>query len=88
MTDTFTIGTSNFARDLKLAPQPRKILAHLLQGKDITSATSMLVYHIPRLSDCILKIRRAGYNVVTEMKEDEVGGQYGSYRLVPMVKAS
>jgi Helix-turn-helix domain len=61
--------------------QPSKILSHLLKGKDITNNESMLVYHIYRLSDCIHKIREAGYEVVTEIKKDEVGGKYSSYRL-------
>jgi hypothetical protein len=83
MSDTFTIGTVKSLSDaIKLAPQPRRILAHLLKNKTISPLEASHVYHIPRLSDCILKIRRAGYKVVTEMREDEVGGQYGVYRLV------
>jgi hypothetical protein len=81
MTDTFTIGTQNFATDLRLGPQCKKILAHLKDGKTITNNESMLVYHVFRLSDVILKLRRHGYNVTTTMKEDGVGGKYASYKL-------
>jgi Helix-turn-helix domain len=74
-------GTQSISASISLAPQPRKILAHLLKGKDITNNESMLVYGIYRLSDCILKIRRAGYEVITDRRRDEVGRQYASYSL-------
>ena len=82
MSDTLTIGIPNLANDLSLAPQVRKILAHLLTGKTITNNESMLVYHVSRLSDVILKLRRAGYDISTTMKVDAVGGKYASYKLV------
>lgn len=82
MTDTFTIGTQKFAGDLKLGSQCKKILAHLLEGNTITNNESMLVYHVPRLSDVIMKLRRSGYEITTTMKTDGVGGQYASYRLI------
>lgn len=88
MSETLTIGTPNLANDLSLSPQCRKILAHL-ETKDangnyrtITNNESMLVYHVFRLSDVILKLRRAGYAIKTEMKTDGIGGQYASYQLV------
>jgi hypothetical protein len=83
MTDTFTIGTtSDLACDINLGKQCRVILNHLKSGQTITNNESMLVYHVPRLSDVILKLRRAGYEITTTMKEDGVGGRYASYRLV------
>ena len=81
MTALLTLATPTLASDLALPPQARIILAHLEAGKEITSAKAMLVYHIARLSDCILKIRDAGHEVITEMRTDEVGARYASYRL-------
>jgi len=83
--NTITIGTPTLAGDLRLTPQTRKILAHLEEGKSITNNESMLVYHIYRLSDCIFKLRKAGYNIDLTMKEDGVGGKYASYKLVKPV---
>lgn len=81
-TDTFTIGsTTDLATDMNLGKQQRVILQHLRDGKNITQMKAMGVYHIPRLSDVIMKLRRKGYNIVTEMCDDEVGGQYASYSL-------
>jgi hypothetical protein len=74
-------GTNSIAASINLAPQPRTILAHMLKGKDITNNESMLVYGIYRLSDCIHKIRTAGYDVVTDVKRDEVGRKYASYKI-------
>lgn len=82
MSETMTIGTPNLAKDLSLGLQCRKILAHLETGKTITNNESMLVYHVSRLSDVIMKLRRAGYDISTTMKVDGVGGQYASYKLV------
>ncbi|MFI4971119.1 MAG: helix-turn-helix domain-containing protein [Hyphomicrobiales bacterium] len=81
MPETLTIGTPNLAKDLRLSPQARKILAHLETGDTITNNESMLVYHVYRLSDVIMKIRRAGYHISTTMKVDGIGGQYASYKL-------
>jgi hypothetical protein len=82
MSETLTIGTPNLATDLSLSPQCRKILAHLLKGVTITQNESMLVYHVARLSDVIMKLKRAGYNISTTMKVDGVGGKYASYKLI------
>lgn len=81
MSETMTIGTPNLANDLRLSPQARKILAHLETGKTITQNESMLVYHVARLSDVIMKLRDAGYDIGTTMKVDGVGGKYASYKL-------
>lgn len=81
MSDVMTLGTPNLAADLRLPPQARKVLAHLLTGKSISDLECSTVYRIKRLSDCILKIRRAGYNVATLMREDEGGAKYARYKL-------
>lgn len=81
MTDTITLGVPSIAKDLKLPPQARKILAHLEKGKTVTPMESMIVYSIYRLSDCIFKIRNAGYVVVTEERQDAQGHKYARYRL-------
>lgn len=86
MNPTMTLGTPSLATDLSLPPQARVILAHLEAGKHITNSKAMLVYHISRLSDCVLKIRRAGHDVRTVMREDEVGGRYASYYLARAVR--
>lgn len=81
MSDTMILGTPTLADDLNLPPQARKILAHLLKGKTITPMESQIVYSIYRLSDCIFKIRKAGYEVKMEQCEDEQGHKYGKYKL-------
>jgi hypothetical protein len=80
--NTITLGTPSLATDLSLPPQARKILSHLEKGKSITPMEAMIVYHISRLSDCIFKIRNAGYNVECETRKDEVGAKYARYTLV------
>jgi hypothetical protein len=84
MSDTFTIGSNaDLCTDINLPHQQRVILSHLKEGKNITQMKAMGVYHISRLSDVIKKLRDKGYDISTEMCEDEVGGKYASYTLNP-----
>jgi len=61
--------------------QVARIKAHLLAGKSITPASALAVYGIYRLSSVIEDLRHAGHEVDTLMKWDEMGKQYGEYRL-------
>jgi hypothetical protein len=81
--DTLTLGVETAVTSAPFRPgsQTSTILGHLLNGKSISNNESLLVYHIYRLSDCIHKIRKAGYDVVCDIKTDEVGGKYADYRL-------
>lgn len=80
--DTFTIGSNtDLCTDINLPRQQRVILTHLKDGKNITAMKAMGVYHVSRLSDVIFKLKRKGYDIHTEMCEDEVGGKYASYSL-------
>jgi hypothetical protein len=78
---TLILGTTGFAGDMRLPPQARKVLAHLLAGKSISDLECGGVYRIKRLSDCIFKIRKAGYEVVTDIRKDEGGAKYARYAL-------
>lgn len=86
MSDTFTIGTtSDLVAEVNLGKQCRTILTHLKDPKfhgTITNLEAMTVYHVSRLSDVIMKLRRKGYDITTTIKEDGVGGKYASYKLV------
>jgi hypothetical protein len=79
--NAITLTETTLANDLKLPPQARTILRHLEKGKTITPMESLIVYGIYRLSDCILKIRRAGHDVLTHDCVDERGKKYGEYQL-------
>jgi len=80
--ETLTLGDKPFTTaHFKAGSQTSTILSHLLRGKTITNAESMLNYGIFRLSDCIHKIREAGFDVSMTLKRDEVGRKYASYSL-------
>lgn len=81
MTDVMDLGRSTLANDLRLPPQAKTILRHLETGKSISLMESIFVYNITRLSDCIMKIRRAGHDVHTDMRVDARGHEYGRYSL-------
>jgi hypothetical protein len=80
--DELVLGSAPFeTKHFRAGSQTSTILAHLLKGKSITNNESMLVYGIYRLSDCVHKIREAGFDVITALKQDEVGRKYSSYSL-------
>jgi hypothetical protein len=78
---TFRLTNVTFANDLRLTPQARKVLAHLLAGKAITPQKAEMVYSVYRLASRINEIRKAGYAVKTELRRDESGHPYGRYSL-------
>lgn len=68
--------------DLRLTPQAKTILGHLKRHPDISPGKALLVYGISRLPSCIHEIRkRAGYDVAREMRKDDQGHKYASYKL-------
>lgn len=76
-----TIENSKLSKALRLPPQAKTILRHLEKGKTISLVESMHVYQISRLSDCIFKLRNAGYDVLTDMRTTETGKEYARYML-------
>lgn len=68
-------------KHFRAGSQSSRILAHLLKGKSISQGKCNIVYGPWRLSDIILKIRKAGFDVVTTLKKDESGHEYASYTL-------
>jgi hypothetical protein len=71
---------SQFFRSVNLSPQQRTILGHLASGKTISDMESMTVYNgSSRLSDVILKLRRKGFNITTDVRKDEAGAKYSRY---------
>lgn len=73
---------SQFAQAINLSPQQKVILGHLMAGKSISDVESLVVYQIKRLSDVILKLRRKGFPVETEVRVDNTGHKYSRYSLV------
>jgi len=69
--------------DLRLTPQARIVLRHLKAGKGLSPQKANIVYSISRLASCIHEIRKIGYNVKTEMRQDERDHKYARYVLVP-----
>lgn len=78
------LSRPSIAGDLRLTPQARTILRHLLRHKHgITPQEALTVYSIPRLASCIHEIRTKGMrDVHMELRHDDQGHRYGRYRLV------
>ncbi|MDD5395283.1 MAG: helix-turn-helix domain-containing protein [Thiothrix sp.] len=66
---------------LKLQPQTRKILAHLNKRGSISPMEALVTYGCFRLAAQIFKLRQVGYNIVTDVRKDNVAHQYARYVL-------
>lgn len=76
------LSRPNLANDLRLTPQARTILGHLLRHKTITPQESLTVYSVPRLASCIHEIRtKGGRDVSMKIKRDDQGHKYARYTL-------
>lgn len=64
-----------------MTTQVHKVRTHLEAGKTITPAVALMVYGIYRLSSVIEDLRNVGLEIDCVMKFDEMGKQYGEYRL-------
>jgi hypothetical protein len=64
-----------------MTTQVALVRRHLEAGKTITPITAMGVYGISRLSSCIEDLRHAGMEIDCVLKRDEMGKQYGEYRM-------
>lgn len=61
--------------------QPAIVRDHLQQGKTITPAQAFMVYGISRLAAVVDRLRDAGLDIDTSMREDEVGKKYACYNM-------
>jgi hypothetical protein len=75
------VATTSIAKDLRLTPQARTVLAHLGRRQSITPVEAMATYSISRLASCINEIRKVGYSVKMDLREDERGHKYGRYSM-------
>lgn len=64
-----------------MTTQVARVRAHLEAGKTITPAVAITVYGIFRLASVIEDLRNAGMEIDMVLKYDEVGKQYGEYRV-------
>lgn len=74
--------TPSIAHALRLKPQTRVILLHLLEGRSISPLEAWGVYGNSRLAAAIHDIRKSGYVVVREHKRDPMGHHYSRYWLM------
>jgi hypothetical protein len=72
---------AQFIRAINLSPQQKTILSHLSRGQSISNMEALIVYNISRLSDVVLKLRRKGFEVQTDIRVDQAGHKYSRYTL-------
>lgn len=80
--DLVLVRNPSIASDLSLKPQSKTVLRHLNTIGHITPMQALTVYGISRLAATIYDIRKIGYRVDKEMREDASGHRYARYSLV------
>jgi hypothetical protein len=71
----------SIANDLRLTPQAKTVLRHLNKRGTVSPMEALVTYGISRLAACIYELRKAGYVVDTQIKQDEQGHRYSNYTL-------
>lgn len=66
--------------------QKETVLNHLKRYTTITPLEAFHVYGIYRLSSCIERLRKEGWDITTKMKTAPNGKEYGEYQLKPLPK--
>lgn len=64
-----------------MKPQTQRILNHLKDHGPITSNQALIVYGISRLSACIYDLRKEGFVIASERKQDAMKHRYTKYTL-------
>lgn len=68
-------------RELSLKPQARRVLRHMEKKRSITPLEALGVYGVFRLAAVVHDIRKAGFNVLTDLHTDANGKRYARYSL-------
>ena len=69
-------------KSVNLPPHAARILKHLEARATISPMEALASYSNFRLAASIHVLRRAGYNIATDYRKDEVGHKYARYTLV------
>jgi hypothetical protein len=64
-----------------LEPLPARILKHLRARKSISPMEALASYGTTRLAAAIFKLRRAGFDITTQINHDQAGHGYARYTL-------
>lgn len=66
---------------MQMMPQMKRILKHLISRGSISPMEALNTHRVYRLSSIINRLRKAGYNITTDMRQDEAGQKYARYFL-------
>lgn len=80
-----SVTRPSLADAINLYPQTRKVLVHLEKHGSISPLEAMGVYKITRLAARINELRKIGFRIITDLREDATGTRYASYALAPTV---
>jgi len=64
-----------------LTPQQDRVLAYLKEGKTLTNKVALTCLDVGSLSSRIAELRKLGYKINAEMKQDHAERGYKAYKL-------
>lgn len=65
----------------ELTPQQQRVLDYLMSGKTLTNKVALTCLDVGSLSSRIAELRKLGYDITSEMKEDHAERSYKTYRI-------
>lgn len=65
----------------KLTPQQDRVLSYLMEGKTLSNKVALTCLDVGSLSSRIAELRKLGYVINAERKEDHAERTYKVYRL-------
>lgn len=72
---------ATIVNEVSLEPLPRSILQHIRKRGSISTMEAMVNYGTLRLAAAVEELRRAGYEIATELRTDEAGKRYSRYSM-------
>lgn len=68
-------------KSISLKPQARRVLRHFRSRRTISPMEAIVSYGIFRLAASIHELRKAGYSITTDLRQDAGGHRYARYRM-------
>lgn len=70
---------ATIAAEVSLTPLAKSILLHLRKRGSVSTLEAWSAYGTMRLAPAIYELRKAGYDIASHLKTDEVGHRYTRY---------
>jgi hypothetical protein len=72
---------ASIATEVSLTPAAKTVLLHLRRRGTISPMEALTTYGLPKVAFQIHQLRKFGYRIESELREDEAGHRYARYNM-------